>query len=372
MKLRKRTSKKLVLHQEKCLNCGHPFLNREKFCPECGQKNKGKKITFGSFIKEVFNGFISWDAKFWTTIIPLLTKPGKVSKDFVEGKRMRYSNPFQFYLTISIVFFLILGLIESYERFNQLNNGTPKTSVKQILTPKKKPTQAEIDSIKNNVNERLTSPFIPIDSVTKKKILDEIEENAKDTTKNRNRMSFGGTRLDEFVKYHKKYPDSNTDEALDSLGYEKNFKNRFLYDRAKISGSLIKKGGFKKFLNETLSYASISLFILLPIFTLFLKFFYIRRKYTYVEHLIFVFHTQTVFFLLLTVFTIVNFFTKNVESWIFILLFLIYLFIAMKKFYQQGYFKTIIKFCLINMTYLFLAGIGVFILALGSFAFYQG
>ena len=131
MKLRKRTSKKLVLHQEKCLNCGHPFLNREKFCPECGQKNKGKKITFGSFIKEVFNGFISWDAKFWTTIIPLLTKPGKVSKDFVEGKRMRYSNPFQFYLTISIVFFLILGLIESYERFNQLNNGTFSTKYSQ-------------------------------------------------------------------------------------------------------------------------------------------------------------------------------------------------------------------------------------------------
>lgn len=372
MKLRKRSTKKVVIHQEKCLNCGHPFLNKEKFCPECGQKNKGQKITFGSFIKEVFNGFISWDAKFWTTIIPLLTKPGKVSKDFIEGKRMRYSNPFQFYLTISIVFFLILGLIESYEKFKQLNDGAPKASKPKVVTPKKKATQAEIDSLKKDVDKRLSSPFIPIDSVTKKKILDDIEKNAKDTTKRGNRISFGGTRLDKFVDYHKKYPEANVDQALDSLGYEKNFRNRFLYDRAKISSSLIKKDGFKKFLNETLSYASISLFILLPIFTLFLKFFYIRRKFTYVEHLIFVFHTQTVFFLLLTLFITLNFFTQNVESWLFILLFLIYLFIAMKKFYQQGYFKTIVKFCLINMAYLFLAGIGVFILALGSFAFYQG
>ena len=47
---------------------------------------------------------------------------------------------------------------------------------------------------------------------------------------------------------------------------------------------------------------SISLFIFLPIFTLFLMLLYIRRKYTYMEHLVFVFNTQTVFFLLLLIF----------------------------------------------------------------------
>ena len=80
------------------------------FCPECGQKNKGSKITFATFLKEVFNGFISLDAKVWTTLIPLLIKPGKVSRDFIEGRRARYTNPFQFYISVSIVFFLILFL----------------------------------------------------------------------------------------------------------------------------------------------------------------------------------------------------------------------------------------------------------------------
>ena len=69
-----------------CLNCGHPFFGNEKYCPNCGQKNKSKKITFKSFLVEVFNGFTSWDAKFWKTLIPLLTKPGKVSKDYISGK----------------------------------------------------------------------------------------------------------------------------------------------------------------------------------------------------------------------------------------------------------------------------------------------
>ncbi len=71
-------------------------------------------------MKEVFNGFISWDAKFWKTLIPLIIKPGKVSDDFINGKRFRYANPFQFYLSISIVFFLFLGLNMQYEEFKEL------------------------------------------------------------------------------------------------------------------------------------------------------------------------------------------------------------------------------------------------------------
>ena len=111
-----------------CLNCGHPFFGNEKYCPNCGQKNKSKKIAFKSFLVEVFNGFISWDAKFWKTLIPLLTKPGKVSKDYISGKRSRYSNPFQFYLSVSILFFIILGLTKKYNEFQEarMNIQGPK------------------------------------------------------------------------------------------------------------------------------------------------------------------------------------------------------------------------------------------------------
>lgn len=215
------------------------------------------------------------------------------------------------------------------------------------------------------------NPFIHIDSVQKKKILDQIEESAKDSTVNRNSgpISFGGgTRFDKFVVFNRNNPNMHVDDALDSLGYKKNFENRFLYDRAKVSGSFLEgKDAWKNFVNKMLSHASVSLFILLPIFTLSLKFFYIRRKFTYVEHLIFVFHTQTVFFLLLTIFIILNFFTQNAPLWVFVLLFLIYLFLAMKKFYRQGFFKTFIKYCMVNSVYLFLAFIGIFIVAAISF-----
>jgi hypothetical protein len=72
----------------------------------------------------------NFDAKFLNTIIPLLIKPEVVSKNYFDAKRQRYSNPFRFYLTVSILFFLILGLSKSMDKFNELKNGN---SSKEII-----------------------------------------------------------------------------------------------------------------------------------------------------------------------------------------------------------------------------------------------
>ncbi|WP_254712469.1 hypothetical protein [Polaribacter pectinis] len=228
------------------------------------------------------------------------------------------------------------------------------------------------------MDEKLKNSFIPIPEETRKKILEEIEKDARDSTKTVDidksgdiNLSFGGdTRLDDFIKYQKKYPDSKIDVALDSLNYDKNFTNRFLYTRAKVANSLVKKDNREQFLSQILSYGSVALFIFLPLFTLFLKLFYIRRKYTYVDHLIFVFHIQTVFFMLFSIFFLLEIFGVNPELWIFTVLFLLYLIIAMKKFYQQGYFKTFFKFILLNVSYSIVALVGIIFLLLVSFALF--
>lgn len=222
----------------------------------------------------------------------------------------------------------------------------------------------------------MNKSFITIPKSAKKKLLEEVEKSAKDTISKSNEdeinVNFGGdSRLDKFVEYQKKYPDSKIDQALDSLGYDKNFTNRFIYTRAKHVIRFTKsKESREEFFSEVLSYGSIALFIFLPFFTLFLKFFYIRRKYTYVDHLIFVFHIQTVFFMLFSIFFLLEIFGLNPKSWIFLLLFLLYLIIAMKQFYEQGYFKTILKFLLLNLSYFIIGFIGIIFVFLISFALF--
>jgi len=341
-----------------CLNCDFPFSGHEVFCPNCGQKNTSKKLTFGNFIKVVFAGFFSWDAKFWRTLFPLITKPGKISRDYIEGKRVRYTNPFRFYLTITIIFFLIYGFSDKY---NSLKN-----------IDKNKINKAEIDSVKKILDKELDNAIIVIDTTSKKEILGTLDNIKDEQEKNPSIVRFGGdSRLDKFLAYNRKNSNPDIKKALDSLNYEDTLWNRFLFNRAQLVNSFTEKGNTgKEFLNKMLSYGSISLFILLPIFTLFLKLLYIRHKYTYVEHLVFVFHTQTVFFILLTIFLLINIFTNGNRNGLFLLLFLIYLFIAMKRFYQQKYFKTFIKFCILNFSYMIIGTIGIAVVAIASFVLF--
>jgi hypothetical protein len=367
-------NKVAIIKEPNCLNCGYPFSQNEKFCPECGQKNKGKQITLSSFIREVFAGFFSWDARFWRTLVPLLINPGKVSKDYIDGKRDRYSNPFRFYLTVSVLFFLIIGITESYDKFKELKSGKAYNSNKPKITINEngiKAIEVNLDSIQEVVFKEIDKQ----DSIKAKQIKEKIDSLKVDGNSVQPMLNVGfndSNRISKFMKFQKKHPETNTDIALDSLQMEKTFGNRFIYSRAAVFNSFLsKKGESQKFYRQVLSYASIALFILLPLFTLFLRFIYIRRKYTYVEHLVFVFHTQTVFFLLFSIFYLIGY-IKEAEYLlgVFLLLFVIYLFMAMKKFYGQGYFKTFIKYIMANFMFFMLAMFGSLIISFIAFALY--
>ncbi len=316
-----------------------------------------------------------------------MISPGKVSRDYIAGKRQRYSNPFRFYLTVSILFFLIIGLTTTknkYENLAKISNEDiskviRKDSVSTLDESKKdiKITQKKIDSIVKNLDDKLKESIIQIPESARKKILAEVEKQARDSTEVQeidNNLNFdfaGYTKLSDFADYVRKHPDSKVDVGLDSLSYEKNFTNRFLFTKTKSLYSLTKNQESKdQFFSKVLSYGSIAIFIFLPLFTLFLKFFYIRRKYTYIDHLIFVFHSQTVFFMLFTIFLLLKLGSLNPKIWVFLVLFLLYLIIAMKKFYGQGYLKTILKFLLLNLSYIIVGGIGVTFLFIISFVLF--
>lgn len=367
-----------------CLNCGYPFSGYEVFCPECGQKNKGDRITFGSFIREVFNGFISWDAKFWTTIVPLIIKPGKVSKDYIEGKRQRYSNPFRFYLTVSIIFFLIIGATNNYKKFQNLKEGSSNKINGTNFTINQNGIKAQnsdinLDSVQEQVFKQIEKEEKNRDSIKKLINSNSISKQQKDSIlaiRNNNNnglnFSFGDSdKIGRFMLFQKKHPKASADQALDSLEIEKTFSNRFWYSRAGFMNKMISdREANENFYKQMLSYASIALFVLLPLFTLFLKLIYVRRKFTYVEHLVFVFHIQTVFFLLFSVFYIISVINSNAEFSIplFLGIFLIYLFIAMKRFYGQGFFKTLFKYLLANFVYIILASFGMVAISFIVFA----
>jgi 4-amino-4-deoxy-L-arabinose transferase-like glycosyltransferase len=112
----------------------------------------------------------------------------------------------------------------------------------------------------------------------------------------------------------------------------------------------------------------VALFLLLPVFTMIVSLLYLRRKYNYTENLVFVFHVQTVFFLLLLIFIIIGRIANSqVVIPIFVITFMIYLYKAMRTFYEQGRIKTLIKYILLNSGFLVLALIGGIIISFIAF-----
>ncbi len=91
---------------EICHNC-HTILSLENnFCPHCGQENHDLKVPLGHLAFEVFEGFTHFDTKFYNTMRAIFLSPGKITKDFLEGRRGRYVPPVRLYFLISFVFFL--------------------------------------------------------------------------------------------------------------------------------------------------------------------------------------------------------------------------------------------------------------------------
>ena len=299
----------------------------------------------------------NFDAKFWQTLIPLLIRPGEVSKNYIAGKRQRYSNPFKFYLTVSVIFFLIIGITDSYNDFNNFRNG-------------KNPNNTDIfNAINLNLKEDQKK-----DSILNLKETDSTLTAIKDTISKMPFLKVGGKEIKivKMLKFQKQHPNLYVDDALDSLKIHKSFSNKFWYSRSQLINTIYTDSTVsKKLKKQFLSYSSIALFILLPLFTLFLKFIYIRSKFTYIEHLIFVFHTQTLFFLLLSIFYILNIFIKT-DSYagLFLLLFLLYLFLAMKNFYEQSFIKILFKYLFANVLFMIFTSLGVVFISFIAFALF--
>jgi hypothetical protein len=135
---------------EICHNC-HTILSLENnFCPHCGQENHDLKVPIGHLAFEVFEGFTHFDTKFYNTMRAIFTSPGKITKDFLEGRRGRYVPPVRLYFLIAFVFFLGLGnwvnlLLQDEANFfsKQKVDGEYFGGVVKVNTPKKAKSELE-------------------------------------------------------------------------------------------------------------------------------------------------------------------------------------------------------------------------------------
>ncbi|MEO6127848.1 MAG: DUF3667 domain-containing protein [Ferruginibacter sp.] len=80
---------------------------RGKFCYNCGEKKPDKSdLSLKKFITTAIDSFTHFDGKFFISLKYLLFFPGKLSTEFLNGRRIKLMKPVQLYLVISIIFFI--------------------------------------------------------------------------------------------------------------------------------------------------------------------------------------------------------------------------------------------------------------------------
>ncbi len=94
-----------------CRNCGSSApLN---FCPQCGQETALHPPTLGEFVHEFVGHYVAIEGALWRTLAMLLGRPGRLTREYLAGRRRRYVLPLRLFLTASFLFFVTLKLLPS-------------------------------------------------------------------------------------------------------------------------------------------------------------------------------------------------------------------------------------------------------------------
>lgn len=114
-----RSRKKFVV----CPNCDTKLSEKDHFCSHCGQQNHDLKIPFWHLVEEGIESFFHVDRKALLTLKYLIFSPGKLSKEYNEGRRVKYIPPIRLYVIISFLFFFLLNMYAPHELAKEQGKG---------------------------------------------------------------------------------------------------------------------------------------------------------------------------------------------------------------------------------------------------------
>lgn len=379
------------------MNCGDPTPG--EYCPTCGQRKVDVQVSVRTMIMDVLEDQFILDRRLPRTLVALLFKPGFLTVEHVNGRIVRYIHPFRLYLVTSILFFLLLSflslrlvrqaIVEPVDALAAVDT-TDTAAVDSALaaveaaladtldvdvdelpelerlraTLRRQRRNARLDSLATAI-ERLDSALATArrgtaDTTLPAGLRSTLEETVARLEQRRAvvvaridslRADSAGTgpgtgqprrTLSEALGWDEKPPRSNTGMAVvDSV----------VTGQLRRLGSMAPGEAVETLLGTFFNYVPTMMFILLPVFAGVLKLLYIRRGRYYAEHFVFLLHVHSFVFLLATVMLLLRRWTAGwlelaLSVWI-----LVYILLAMKRVYEQGWLKTFVKYWTLGWMY---------------------
>jgi hypothetical protein len=344
-----------------CLNCGTGL--KGPFCYFCGQPDRNFMRFFPVLLRDLMEDLFDLDSRFMRTMKPLLFKPGRLTRDYMEGRRFRYAPPMRLYIFSSIVFFLLAALISSdgisiHKTADE--NGTEP--VAEVLSVEK---QQEVEDALSNLSPEVHAQIGLGQLKAEIKAKDEVNS---------------GFKLDD-IQFNDEPWNRETNPV--DIKWLPGWLNDRINDE--IEGSPQKAEQVNEnpnlIIDKVFDILPATMFVLLPVVALIFKFWYLFAKRYYIEHLIFSLHNHAFLFVSLIIILLAGLgetlcanygyaAAEAVMSWVILLISIwipIYLLISLRVVYRQSWLMTTGKFAMIGISYMTLLLIVTTGVAIASF-----
>jgi hypothetical protein len=374
-----------------CGNCGTPLLGPH--CYACGQPVKGLVRHFTSIIGDFLDSVFNFDARTPRTLWPLFVRPGFLTGEYFAGRRVRYVSPVRLFFFLAIVTFLIARFVVSFGDNAIHFNGDGNDAIGRAATIAEVEKQRDlaVAELRKARKELEGTPaiganpgLIAAETTIRKRADDRIAELReaeksgkpppvdadadKDTDDDEFDIAFNGRTWD---------PKTNPVEVTWLPGFANDWLNAQV-GRTKKNIARIREDK-ELFKDALLGAVPSTLFVLLPVFALMLKVFYLFKRRLYMEHLIVALHSHA--FLCLAL--LLMFVTMALQRWLapqdgflhalFNLIeaalwtwMPVYLLLMQKRVYGQGWIMTLLKYSVLGICYLVLLSFGAAFTVLAS------
>lgn len=341
-----------------CLNCG--TVLQGPFCHYCGQPDKNFMRFFPVLLREFLEDFLEFDSRFMRTMKPLLFRPGKLTRDYLDGRRFRYTPPLRLYIFSSIACFFIIALLASdavqiHTNGDEMDDVVTGLQFGEVEDPEVRQALENLDpETRQKVDEALRKAGEAGDSEHEHG--DAININGEPWDRETN--PFVVNWLPDWVN------DWVNDEIEESPA-----KGHEIAENPNL------------IIDKVFDVLPATMFVLLPLVALLFKFWYLFAKKYYIEHLIFALHNHSFMFVILLISVLFSSLASWAEpagegrittsaEWINVVIWTwvpVYFLVSLKRVYRQGWGMTFAKYCALGISYVMLLGFAAGFVALLSF-----
>ena len=326
-----------------CENCGTLLMGH--WCAKCGQPAIDYRRSFRHVIADVLDSFLNWDSKFFATIGLLITRPWRLTNEFLSGKRVRYLHPARLYLLASILFFFAVTYWVKSAHLNP-KRVTPEARAEIAADLEKKNLTPE-----QRANVEKALKILPPETADKIEQAIKRKETAAETPK----IEDAPDKEPEAENPNGALPEfETTDSASPPNRFEK-----WIEGRAKEK--LGERGtNLQLFLITMISNVPYMVLCCIPLFAFVLKILYLRKHVFYIDHLVYALHIHTFAYLAIMLIVLATVGLNRsvpgvLAGWIVGLLWTIFamqIFLSIRRVYRQSWFMTLFKFFVGGFVYL--------------------